>query len=116
MSGTLELVKGLYHRGEYRFAKFRRAPLEDLVQRPPATPLEGVVSALLITMGLLAGAVAIAPEHILAHIPVVHVALAFFVTLASLFVLTDLTLGVVAQAMLQGLFLVIVAAGIAWAL
>jgi hypothetical protein len=67
-------------------------------------------------MGLLGGALAIAPEHILAHIPVVHVALAFFVTLASLFVLTDLTLGVVARAMLQGLFLVIVAAGIAWAL
>lgn len=116
MSGTRELIKGLYHRGEHSHIKSHRTPLEHLVSRAPATPIEGIVSALLITIGLSSGAVAIAPEHVFAHVPLVHVALAFFIPLASLFILTDLTLEEVARAMLQGLLTVFLFAGIVWVL
>lgn len=99
MSRTVEIVRAAHFRSAGRHYRFY-SPAR--LNRAPSFAIEGVLSALLITLGLLGGVFAIAPQHVLAQIPVLHVAVAFFVPFATLFALTDLHLRSVTKAVVRG--------------
>jgi hypothetical protein len=109
MAGTSEIVRNFNSRlGIRRKKNEPRTPLECLVPQASASPIEGVLSALLVTLGLLCGILAITPQQALVHVPLIHVAVAFFVPFATLFALTELTLREVSRAMLQGLIMALI--------
>lgn len=87
--------------------------------RSYCSPMEGVVSALLVTVGLVSGVIALVPKDVISQLPLVHLAIAFFIPYASLFAFTELNLRIVRSVMCKGvltaLLLGTIAYGVAFA-
>jgi hypothetical protein len=108
MSRTVELLRVAHFRSQGRRYKFY---VSSRLERVPTFAIEGVLSAFLITLGLVSGIVAIAPQQLLERIPVIHVAVAFFVPFAMLFALTDLHLRAVTTAVIRGFVAALILGG-----
>lgn len=109
MSRTMEITRPVYFRANARRYRFYSA---SHFNRARSLALEGVLSALLVTVGLIGGIFAVTPQEFLAQIPVVHVGVAFFVPFATLFALTDLHLSAVTQVVVRGFLAALMLGGI----
>lgn len=108
MSGSLNVARNQAFRMPANRPKVYLAPA---VRREQPTALDAVLCALVVTVGLFGGAVATLPQTIVAHLPIVHIALAFFVPFSTLFALTTLSPKTVMQFVVKGfLFTLLLAA------
>jgi hypothetical protein len=99
MSGILNIAKQASFHEQVARPKVYLAPT---VRREQPTSLDAVLCALLVTVGLFGGAVALLPQAVLAQLPLVHIALAFFVPFSTLFALTSLNLKTVIRSVVHG--------------
>jgi len=105
MSGSLNVSRNQTFRVSGARPKVYLVPT---VRREQSTALDVVLCALVVTVGLFGGAVAALPQPIAAHLPMVHIALAFFVPFSTLFALTNLSPKIVIKSLVHGFLLAVV--------
>ena len=100
MAGTVELARRVVLRVTARYPKVSRL---RGVHGKYCSPLHGVLSGLLVTAGLFGGALAVMPPRIVEQLPMVHLAIAFFIPYSALFAFTQVNLQKICRVMGKGL-------------
>lgn len=99
MSGSLNLARNQAFRAPVVRPKVY---VDPTLRREQPTAVDAVLCAVVVTAGLLGGAAALLPQAALSHLPVAHIALAFFVPFSTLFALTSLSPKTVMKWVLKG--------------
>ncbi|MFN4894552.1 MAG: hypothetical protein ACK5GN_15485 [Pseudomonadota bacterium] len=114
MNGALKYsrkqVRRVDVRLESRRCNFYR---KSQAQRPQAARFDGLLSAALVTLGLLGGLVAILPPSLLSRMPLLHISGAFFIPFATLFAFTNLRFITVIKVVLKGVVVSFAVCGLA---